>query len=124
MASSLRRRQSDCRATDYDPGCPRNRYRRAAERIRECFESFSGNLVPAIASVNVTHLFLARGARRAGEFAVRAALGASRWRLLRQLLTETTLVAAGGGVLGIVMAYGAVKAVVAMSPAELPRASA
>jgi putative ABC transport system permease protein len=81
-------------------------------------------LLLTIACVNVTNLLLARGVERHAEFAVRSALGASRLRLIRQLLTETVILAAFGGGFGIVLAYLAVDAVVAMSPPELPRVDA
>ena len=81
-------------------------------------------LVLAIASVNVTSLLLSRGAQRRGEFAMRAALGAGRARMARQLLTESLLVATLGGVLGMAVAELGVRALVALSPPGLPRLGA
>ena len=81
-------------------------------------------LVLLIACVNVTNLLLARGALRRGEFSMRAALGAPRVRLIRQLLTESFLLAMLGGIVGMVVAQIGVHALVVLSPPELPRVNA
>ena len=81
-------------------------------------------LLLVIACVNVTNLLLARGANRRSEFALRAALGAGGGRLVRQLLTEAALLAALGGVVGMVVALLGIRALVTLSPPELPRLAA
>jgi putative ABC transport system permease protein len=81
-------------------------------------------LVLLIVCVNVANLLLARGARRRSEFALRAALGAGRMRLVRQLLAESLVLAVIGGLLGMVIAEIGVRALVALSPPGLPRIGA
>ena len=81
-------------------------------------------LVVVIACVNVTNLLLARSAQRRGEFALRSALGAAGPRLIRQLVTESLLLAILGGALGMIVANFGVRGVVALSPPGLPRVNA
>jgi putative ABC transport system permease protein len=81
----------------------------------------AGGVVLLIACGNVANLFLVRAEARQQEFAMRSALGASRGRLTRALLSESVFLALGGGLLGLLLAQAAIRLLQGIAPADLPR---
>ncbi|MFN7993294.1 MAG: ABC transporter permease [Bryobacteraceae bacterium] len=109
---------------------------RIGPNIRPLRESVVGNVRSALwvvmgtlamvmltACANVANLLLVRVDGRQSEFALRAALGAGWTRIVRQLLVESALLGAAGGALGVAIAYGGLRLLVRMGPANLPRLS-
>ena len=74
-----------------------------------------------IGCVNITNLLLARLSSRRRELAVRSAIGASRWRLIRQMIVESLTLSAVGGACGMLIAYGAIRLILMIAPADVPR---
>ena len=78
-------------------------------------------LLLLIALANTTNLFVSRAIQRGGETTIRAALGASRWRLARSMLIEALLVSGLGALFGLALAHAALGALLALAPASIPR---
>lgn len=103
-------------------------------RVVSMHEEIVGDIKPAlqillavvgfvllIACANIANLLLARGTSLRKEIALRLALGANRLRIIRQLLTESVLLATAGGLLGLLIGYAGIQMLVTLSPADIPR---
>lgn len=112
-------------AQDYPDNYPKQFTTQAVSWVDTLVRDFRTTLYTLFAAVmvllliacsNVANMLLARGSARSKEMAIRVAMGASRWRLVRQLLVESVLLASGGAVLGCLFAYASIKGVAAIVP--------